>query len=191
MRNPGTRRFPFAAPVYRENCMKRFTFAVLATLAVLVIYKELTTELTSPGKEEPTTSPSASNFPKTNVSLELFKPHVIPDKFQEATLYFSSGSAVAYVYNASDLASSQILDFGTWKSASVAALEAALSVDPQLNLIDIGCGLGVDTIVTAMLGRRVVAIDANIENVRRLWKAVLDNGIADRVKLLHKGISDR
>ena len=122
----------------------------------------------------------------------VFEPDDVPDQFQSATLKFRSGNkAVCYVYNMSDLISKYILSEGIWEGAAVNALEPIFMRNPTLGLVDIGCNLGIYSIMAAMLRRRVVAVDANINNVKRLRKSLLANNLHNLVDVVYNGISNQ
>lgn len=121
----------------------------------------------------------------------VFNPPSVAEQFTEAKLSYTKGTAVIYVYNRNDLISREIISHSSWERGIVNLVEAGLNTDPEMGLIDVGCNLGVYTIVAAMRGRKVVAVDANINNVKRLRKSLLKNGVQDRAKVVYNGISNR
>ena len=48
--------------------------------------------------------------------------------------------------------------------------------------------LGVYTLIAALAGRQVIAVDANIENLRRLAKSLSIGGFFSRVTLVHNAV---
>ena len=100
----------------------------------------------------------------------VFQPDSVPENFVKAKLNYSKGTAVCFVHGSFDYVSNYILKHGGWEKSYVDAVEQVLSLDPSLGMIDLGCNVGVFTIVPAMLKRKVVAVDVNIENMKRVWK---------------------
>lgn len=121
----------------------------------------------------------------------IFGPSEIRNTFLKAKLTYSRGSAVCYVHGNFDFVSNSILTKNTWEPSIVSQMETLFDIDPSLGLIDLGCNVGVYTITAAMRGRKVVSVDVNIENLKRVRKSLLENNAADRVTLLFNGISDR
>ena len=64
-------------------------------------------------------------------------------------------------------------------------------MDPTPILIDIGCNLGSLTLKAAALGRKVIAVDGNIENTKRLIRSVEVNNFTSLVTVVTNIISDR
>ena len=67
-------------------------------------------------------------------------------------------------------------------------IEQLFKADPQLNFLDFGCNLGVYTLSAAKMGRKVVAVDANVNNLKRLRLSLMENGLTDKVTLLLNAI---
>ena len=123
--------------------------------------------------------------------LNIFAPESVPDNFTRAKLTYSRGKAVCFVHGTFDYVSNAIMTTGGWETGHIAEIEHVFNLDPSLGLIDLGCNVGVYTIVAAMRQRKVVSVDMNIANLKRVRKSLLENKVAQNVKLIYNGISNR
>ena len=72
----------------------------------------------------------------------------------------------------------------------VADLRRYLKKDPGIGLIDIGCNIGMYSIIAASMGHRVVAVDAVRLNALMLAKSVILNRYQDSVTIVNSAISN-
>ena len=79
----------------------------------------------------------------------------------------------------------------TWEGALLEEVKSWLRASPDIGFIDIGANLGPYTLPIAAMGHRVVAVEPNIESVRRLHKAVALSNLGDRVTLLANAVSNQ
>lgn len=77
-----------------------------------------------------------------------------------------------------------------WEGETVIPFQNLLQVEPDINLIDIGANLGVYSLIAARWDRKVVAVDANIENIKRLRKSCQINNLCHKILILLNAISD-
>ena len=113
------------------------------------------------------------------------------EELQKGRLNTRKGKIPIYVYGRNDFVSRSILDFGEFEADKLRTLNTLLENDTDLHLIDIGCSVGVFTLNAAALGRRVVAVDANIETLKRLHKSLVENNFTHLVTIVHNTIYDK
>ena len=81
-----------------------------------------------------------------------------------------------------------------WKGQMFEAVEVRmvkewLNADPEMGLIDLGANIGTFTLSIAAMGRNVVSVEPNMENVRHLHKAVNLGKLEHRITLLANALS--
>ncbi|KAL4219865.1 hypothetical protein ACF0H5_020276 [Mactra antiquata] len=81
-------------------------------------------------------------------------------------------------------------EHGHWEGEDVLTVAVLIKQDPNMVFLDLGCNIGIYTIQVAKIGRKVLAVDANAENLRLLSKSLTYGGIEDNVTLLLNAISD-
>ena len=64
-----------------------------------------------------------------------------------------------------------------------------LNADPEMGLIDLGANIGAYTLPIAAMGRNVVSVEPNMENVRHLHKAVNLGKLEHRITILANALS--
>ena len=80
---------------------------------------------------------------------------------------------------------------GVWEERLVRDLLAFLKTHPDCGLIDIGANIGTYTLPTAAMGHNVLVVEPNLENVRRIHKAVSSDGHQDHVTVLVNAVSNK
>ena len=80
---------------------------------------------------------------------------------------------------------------GVWEERLVRDLLAFLKTHPDCGLIDIGANIGTYTLPTASMGHNVLVVEPNLENVRRIHKAVSSDGHQDHVTVLVNAVSNK
>jgi FkbM family methyltransferase len=65
-----------------------------------------------------------------------------------------------------------------------------LEAHPGCGLIDLGANIGTYTLIVASMGRNVIAVEPNLENVRRIHKAVSLGGLAGHVTVMANAMSN-
>ena len=78
-----------------------------------------------------------------------------------------------------------------WEQDLVGELLSFLAKHPGCGFIDIGANIGTYTLPAAAMGRNVLVVEPNLENVRRLHKAASLGGHADRVTVLVNAVSNK
>ncbi len=89
-----------------------------------------------------------------------------------------------------DSLSKHIDEHGLWEPHMVRLMQKWLRIDPKLGLIDIGASVGVYTLLAAKMGRQVLAVEPNLENVHRLHRSVSLEGLEDKITLLRNAIGE-
>lgn len=88
--------------------------------------------------------------------------------------------------------SGSIKKYRTWEDHNVKLVVDFLKLNEDVEFLDLGCNIGVYTLTVAKLGRRVVAVDANVANLIFLSRSLVLGGLQDRdVTLLWNAVSDR
>lgn len=116
-----------------------------------------------------------------NHRVRVFEKASVPDKFIRATLRTPAGQATIYTYSTSDLISRSIIQQGTWELQMNSMVHEVLKQDKELQVLDLGTNLGIYALIGALMGRRVVAVDANVNNILRLRKSVMENKMQNLV----------
>ena len=88
------------------------------------------------------------------------------------------------------LVSGSLLYRGEWEGGMVNTLAHFLNNHPDVEFLDLGCNIGSYTIPIAHLGRKVVAVDAVIDNLALLSKSLKLTELKDRVTLIWNAISN-
>ena len=83
-----------------------------------------------------------------------------------------------------------VLMGGAWEPEIVTNMLRALSLYHDAALVDVGCNIGMYTIMAAGMGRRVVAVDAVAENLAYVHASLTKDGRNDLVTLLHNSVSN-
>ena len=65
-----------------------------------------------------------------------------------------------------------------------------LRKDPKLQLVDLGANIGTYTLAVARAGRRVLAVEASAETLRRLSASIRLGNASEHVTLLHNAVSE-
>lgn len=87
--------------------------------------------------------------------------------------------------------SSTIHKTGRWERGLMEPLERILMSQKDLELLDIGCNIGVYTLTIAHQGTKVTAIDPLIENIKLLSQSVILGNLRTRVTLIWNALSDQ
>ncbi len=80
---------------------------------------------------------------------------------------------------------------GVWERKTVLNFQSWLKKDQEIGVIDIGANLGVYTLVAAAMGRNVLAVEPNVENIARLRKAIQKGGLGNNITLLQNAVGDK
>jgi len=89
-----------------------------------------------------------------------------------------------------EIISGKLSTEGTWEGNYLYIVGSVLTNQPELKFLDLGCNIGVYTILAAKLGHDVVALDPNKVNLRLLTKSLNMGGISSRVTLLWNAVSN-
>ncbi|KAK3097103.1 hypothetical protein FSP39_006356 [Pinctada imbricata] len=66
-----------------------------------------------------------------------------------------------------------------------------LKRNPTALFIDLGANIGVRSLQVAKYGRKVIAVEALLENVYRLCRSIKDSNVSDEVRVIHNAIAER
>jgi FkbM family methyltransferase len=86
--------------------------------------------------------------------------------------------------------STHIFKYNSWEPPETNALQELLLKDPHLNLIDIGANIGVYSLLAAKLNRKVVAVEANVENVKKLHRSIRYGNLENLITTCANAISN-
>lgn len=102
------------------------------------------------------------------------------------------GSSPICIHNpeVDEIISSVISKTGSWEPNYLYAIGTVLNLNNEMKFLDLGCNIGVYTILAAQLRHKVIALDPNRANLRLLTKALNLGGLKDKVTLLWNAISD-
>ena len=79
----------------------------------------------------------------------------------------------------------------TWERGLMDEMMRWINASTDIGFIDIGANIGAYTLPIAAMGHRVVAVEPNLESVRRLHKAITLGNLSDRVTVLVNAISNQ
>ena len=86
--------------------------------------------------------------------------------------------------------SGSILEGVPWEKAVVDVFQRLLKSHPDLGVIDVGANIGQYTLLSAAMGRPVVALEPYMPHIRMLHTALVLNSLQNKVKLLRNAVSD-
>ncbi|ESP01877.1 hypothetical protein LOTGIDRAFT_172344 [Lottia gigantea] len=112
--------------------------------------------------------------------------------FEKAVLNTPEGLVPIFIHNVwhDRWVSYFIKEKGVWEAELVNLIHHFLSLDEDLNLIDIGSHIGEFSLLAAKLGRQAIAVDPLYENVQRLCKSIEVNNFSHLVKVFYTALSD-
>lgn len=112
--------------------------------------------------------------------------------FYRSKLRTNVGSTTIYIYDPrKDIwVSREIIRYGSWEGKHINLILSLLQQDPDLHFVDIGSNVGVFTLAVALLGRRVLAVDALAMNIMRLCSSVIEGNFTDSVQIVYNAFSD-
>ena len=105
-----------------------------------------------------------------------------------------NGTICVYFPEVDRYISPYLIRIGAWEPRLTHHFQLLLQYNPDLNVIDIGANLGVYSILGALLGRKVIAVEPFYSNMVRLHAAVRLNAFnehQDMVKLLYNAVSNQ
>lgn len=113
--------------------------------------------------------------------------------FQEATLNTLSGQTPIFVYSETQdkYVSHDIIQTGRWEHHLAVPMVQLLQEDPSLTFLDIGANIGAFTLEMAKLGRKTIAVEPLIDNIKRLCCSVHKGKLGDLVTIVANAISSR
>jgi len=88
-----------------------------------------------------------------------------------------------------ELISAQILQGGLYEDEQVGIFQQLLSLHAGMDVLDLGANLGLFTLPAAMMGRRVLAVEALPKHAHMLRASIRANNFQDKVTLLNNAIS--
>ena len=90
-----------------------------------------------------------------------------------------------------DLISEYLYRTGVWEEKLVKNMVQVLSMHSELIFMDIGCNIGVYTLSAAMLGRQVISLDANYENLEMLSRSLTLGQLWTNATLIWNAVSNK
>ncbi|KAL4236828.1 hypothetical protein ACF0H5_005215 [Mactra antiquata] len=89
-----------------------------------------------------------------------------------------------------EVISAELSKTGAWEPNYLYTVGSVLRMEPDMMFLDLGCNIGVYTILAAKLGHKVVALDPNRLNLRLLAKSLGLGALTNKVTLLCNAISN-
>lgn len=87
--------------------------------------------------------------------------------------------------------SSHIRDIGIWEGHIVAKFQEILKQHgSNMAVVDLGSNIGMYTLIAANMGHKVLALEPNMESIKRMDRALVINGIVDKVTIVQNAVSD-
>jgi len=126
--------------------------------------------------------------------LEVKKfPSVNPYKcVQTATMHAGIKTTICVKPVSVDkFVSGSILSQGVWEKNIVNLVLKALEFYPSASFLDVGANIGIYTVLAAAAGRRVVAVDAVMENLAYISTSLNQSNTGHFVSLLNNPVSDK
>lgn len=126
-------------------------------------------------------------------SLELYSlKHPIRKKYHCVHLHITPPTPVCLYPDEQDVyISKYIQQDGIWEPHLIQQFQDILHSNPGIGVIDIGANIGVYTLVGAMMGHRVIAVEPLEENIKHLHQGALLGNVTANITVLHNAISDR
>jgi len=87
--------------------------------------------------------------------------------------------------------SGSLLTSGTWENDIMANIKKALDKDRRTAFLDLGCNIGVFTLMAAKLGHRVVSVDPLRKNLFLLSRSLEQGQLTANVYLLNNAVGDK
>ena len=104
--------------------------------------------------------------------------------------YFAESPICVHDPNEDEIISATLVKQQTWEPNLLYVTGRILTNNLELKFLDLGCNLGVYTILAAKLGIDVIAVDPNKQNLRLLTKALSLGGLRSKVTMLWNAISN-
>lgn len=89
-----------------------------------------------------------------------------------------------------EVISAEIQTSGSWEPNYLYVVGSVLKLNKDMVFLDLGCNIGVYTILASQLGHSAIALDPNKANLRLLAKSLSMGGFSKKVTLLWNAISD-
>lgn len=125
-----------------------------------------------------------------STDIDIVKYKASKNKFDKGIMHFYGKSLAIFIYGKDDLISSNIIQHGIWEQWWVNQFAMYIKSHPGIQVIDLGCNIGVYTMVAASLDCKVFAIDANKNNTDRLTQSVIESKMMDRVTIILNAVSN-
>jgi len=108
----------------------------------------------------------------------------IPDSQLTTPICVYERSADVYI-------SGSLLTSGTWEKDIMKRIRHALDEHPRTVFLDLGCNIGVFTLMAAKLGHRVVSVDPLRKNLFLLSRSLEQGNLTANVTLLNNAVGDK
>ena len=80
---------------------------------------------------------------------------------------------------------------GEWAGHVTRGILQAFKRYPNASFLDLGANIGLQSLVVAQTGRKVVSVEPKLETVKRLHKSVNLNNLTDKITLVKNAVSDK
>ena len=116
-----------------------------------------------------------------------------PDTLMEGCPYLHAGKDTPIcTYDPSqDLISEFIHKQGSWEKDWVDLMIGAMNKTPGMMLFDVGANIGVYCISAALFNKKVVCLDANYENMRKIARSLYLGQLTANATLIWNAVSDK
>ena len=117
---------------------------------------------------------------------------VTPDEFPCPIVRHDRRSFAVCTYRPEeDRSSTPVLLRGKiWEKEYVNKILRLLQVNPRTLFVDVGANVGIYALPAALVGAKVIAIEANAKTVRMLARSIYVGNLANRITLLHNALSN-
>ena len=116
-----------------------------------------------------------------------------PDTLMEGCTYLHAGkdTPICTYDPSNDLISEFIHRQGSWEIEFVDIMIDAMNKTPRMMLFDVGANIGVYCISAALFNKKVVCLDANYENMRKIAKSLYLGQLTANATLIWNAVSNK
>ncbi|KAK3083653.1 hypothetical protein FSP39_000831 [Pinctada imbricata] len=101
------------------------------------------------------------------------------------------GNVPIYIHDPGhDYISSQVKASHNFEPHIFGTIYSYLKKNYDMNLIDVGANIGIISLQAAVLGRKVISIDAAKSNIQHICASAHENDAGGRISLIHNAVSD-
>ena len=122
--------------------------------------------------------------------INILKFEIKPHQFMKSSLLVGNKNIFIFLHGPQDFISQHIINTGNWEIKWINEMLLFAKGRTSMQLLDLGCNLGVYSLSMAAFGHKVIAVDANRNNTDRLVQSVIANGFQKNVNIVSNAISD-